>query len=102
MDLLRFVFVTNDDRGLGCLKRRSIEPRENSLFLSDMTDKDAIDFVETACKDKLEKYDMKEVKQVIKEITGGRVIALAQLVVAINNGQSLNGKCYNYHYASIN
>lgn len=95
--MLRFVFVTNDDRGLGCIKRRSIEPRENSLFLSDMTDEDAIYFVETACKDNLDKYDKKEVKQVIKEITGGRVIALAQLAVAINNGESLKGKRYNYH-----
>lgn len=65
-----------------------------------MTDKDAIDFVETACKDKLDKYDKKEVKQVIKDITGGRVIALAQLAVVINNGQSLKGKCYNYNASS--
>jgi len=89
---LRFVFVTSEGGGLEFLERRSEEPREDFIVLSDMTDKDAFNYIETACKDNLKKYDVHEVKQMIQDLTGGRISVLAQMVAEINSGQSLNGK----------
>jgi len=38
-----------------------------------MTGKDAFSCTESACKDKLKKYDVNEVKQVTQDLVGGRV-----------------------------
>jgi hypothetical protein len=57
-----------------------------------MTDKDAFNYIETACKDKLKKYDVNEVKQMIQDITGGRIIVLAEMAIDINSGRPLEGK----------
>jgi hypothetical protein len=84
--------VTSEGGGLECLERRSEEPREDFIVLSDMTDKDAFNYIETACKDNLKKYDVHEVKQMIQDLTGGRISVLAQMVAEINSGQSLNSK----------
>ena len=56
-----------------------------------MTDKDAFNYIETACKDKLKKYDVNEVKQMIQDISGGRISVLAKMVIEINSGRSLEG-----------
>ena len=88
---MRFVFVTSEDGGLEFLERRSQETREDFIVLSDMTDEDAFNYIETACKDKLKKYDVNEVKQMIQDITGGRMSALAKMVVQINSGRPLEG-----------
>ena len=89
---MRFVFVTSEAGGLDFLERRSEEPREDFIVVSDMTDKDAFNYIETACKDKLKKYDVNEVKQMIQDLTGGRIIVLAQMVIEINSGRPLEGK----------
>jgi hypothetical protein len=89
---LRYVFLTSDDRGLEFLEIRSQEPREDFIVLSDMTDKEAFKYIETACKDKLKKYDVNEVKQMIQDISGGRISVLAKMVIEINSGRSLEGK----------
>ena len=88
---MRFVFVTSEGGGLELLERRSQEPREAFIVLSDMTDKDAFNYIETACKDKLKKYDVNEVKQMIQDISGGRISVLAKMVIEINSGRSLEG-----------
>jgi hypothetical protein len=85
------VFVTSEGGGLELLERRSQEPREDFIVLSDMTDKDAFNYIETACKDKLKKYDVNEVKQMIQDISGGRISVLAKMVIEINSGRSLEG-----------
>ena len=87
-DVLRFVFVTDEDEGLDCLGRRQ-EPRENFLVISDMSDKDAFHYIEYACKDALKQYDINEVKQMIHDITGGRISALEFLALIITEGKSL-------------
>jgi hypothetical protein len=56
-----------------------------------MTDKEAFKYIETACKDKLKKYDVNEVKQMIQDISGGRISVLAKMVIEINSGRSLEG-----------
>ena len=89
---MRFVFVTSEGGGLEFLERRSQEPREDFIVLSDMTDKEAFKYIETACKDKLKKYDVNEVKQMIQDITGGRMSALAEMAIEINGGRPLEGK----------
>ena len=91
---MRFVFVTSEGGGLEFLERRSEEPREDFIVLSDMTDKDAFNYIETACKDKLKNYDVNEVKQMIQDITGGRISVLGKMVTEINSGRSLEGKWY--------
>ena len=88
---MRFVFVTSEGEGLESLGRRSQEPREDFIVLSDMTDKEAFKYIETACKDKLKKYDVNEVKQMIQDISGGRISVLAKMVIKINSGRSLEG-----------
>ena len=88
---MRFVFVTSDGGGLEFLERRSEEPREDFIVLSDMTDKEAFNYIETACKDKLKKYDVNEVKQMIQDLTGGRISVLAKMVIEINNGRNKDG-----------
>ena len=88
---MRFVFVTSEG-GLEFLERQSQESREALIVLSDMTDKDAFNYIETACKDKLKKYDVNEVKQMIQDITGGRMSALAEMAIEINGGRPLEGK----------
>jgi hypothetical protein len=87
---LRFVFVTSEGGGLELLEKRS-DRREAFIVLSDMTDKDAFNYIETACKDKLKKYDVNEVKQMIQDITGGRMSALAEMAIEINDGRPLEG-----------
>ena len=90
---MRFVFVTSEGGGLEFLERRSQEPREAFIVLSDMANKDAFNYIETACKDKLKKYDVNEVfKQMIQDISGGRISVLAKMVTEINSGRSLEGK----------
>jgi hypothetical protein len=89
---LRFVFVTSEGGGLEFLERQSQEPREDFIVLSDMADKDAFNYIETACKDKLKKYDVNEVKQMIRDVTGGRVSVLGKVVTEINSGRPLEGK----------
>ena len=89
---MRFVFVTSEGGGLDCLERRSIEPREDFIVISDMTDKEAFKYIETNCKDKLKKYDVNEVKLMIQNLTGGRIIVLANMVIKINSGRPLEGK----------
>ena len=84
---MRFVFVTSEGGGLELLERRAA-----FIVISDMTDKDAFNYIETACKDKLKKYDVNEVKQIIQDITGGRISVLAKMVVEINSGRPLEGK----------
>ena len=91
---MRFVFVTSEGGGLEFLERRSEEPREDFIVLSDMTDNDAFNYIETACKDKLKKYDVNEVKQIIQDVTGGRISVLAKMVIEINSGRPLEGKWY--------
>jgi len=86
------VFVTSEGGGLEFLERRSQEPREDIIVLSDMTDKEAFKYIETACKDKLKEYDVNEVKQMIQDVTGGRIIFLAHMAVEINSGRPLEGK----------
>ena len=88
---MRFVFVTSEGGGLEFLERRSQEPREDFIVVSDMTDKEAFKYIETACKDKLKKYDVNEVKQMIQDVTGGRISVLAKMVIEINSGRSLEG-----------
>jgi hypothetical protein len=39
----------------------------------------------------LKKYDVNEVKQVIQDVTGGRISVLAKMVIEINSGRSLEG-----------
>ena len=97
---MRFVFVTSEGGGLEFLERRSQEPREAFIVLSDMTDKDAFKYIESACKDKLKKYDVNEVKQMIQDISGGRIRVLAKMVTEINSGRSLEGKRY-IHISTI-
>ncbi len=97
---MKFVFVTNEGRGLKYLKRLS-EQREKFLVLADMTDEEALHYVQTACKDKLKKYDINEVKQMIRDITGGRITYLAKMILEINDGNSLEGKCYKYNILSM-
>jgi hypothetical protein len=82
--------------GLEYLQRQSEEPREDYIVMSDMTDEDAFNYIETVCKDKLKKYDVNEVKQIIKDITGGRISVLAKMVIEINDIRSLEGKSYKY------
>jgi len=89
---LKFVFVTSEGGGLEFLERRSEDRREAFIVLSDMTDKDAFNYIETACKDKLKKYDVNEVKQMIQDISGGRISVLAKMVIEINSGRPLEGK----------
>ena len=84
--------MTSEGGGLEFLERRSEEPREAFIVLSDMTDKDALNYIEIACKDKLKKYDINEVKQMIQDLTGGRISVLAKMVLEINSGRSLEGK----------
>ena len=84
--------MTSEGGGLESLERRSEEPREAFIVLSDMTDKDALNYIEIACKDKLKKYDINEVKQMIQDLTGGRISVLAKMVLEINSGRSLEGK----------
>ena len=57
-----------------------------------MTDRDAFNYTETTCKDKLKKYDVNEVKQMIQDLTGGRISVLAKMVTEINSGRPLEGK----------
>ena len=83
--------MTSEGGGLEFLERRSQEPREACIVLSDMTDKDAFKYIESACKDELKKYDVNEVKQMIQDISGGRIIVLAKMVTEINSGRSLEG-----------
>ena len=89
---MRFVFVTSEGGGLEFLERQSQEPREAFIVLSDMTDKDAFTYIETRCKDTLKKYDLNEVKQMIKDLTGGRISVLTKMVLEIDSGRSLEGK----------
>ena len=89
---MRFVFVTSEGGGLEFLERRSEEPREDFIVLSDMTDKEAFNYIETACEDKLKNYDINEVKQMIQDLTGGRISVLAKMVIEINCGRPLEGK----------
>lgn len=91
---MRFVFVTSEGGGFEFLERQSQEPREAFIVLSDMADKDAFNYIETACKDKLKKYDVNEVKQMIQDLTGGRISVLAKMVTEINSGRPLEGKWY--------
>ena len=56
-----------------------------------MTDNDAFSYIETTCKDNLKKYDINEVKQMIQDVTGGRIINLWKMVLEINKGQPLKG-----------
>ena len=88
---MRFVFVAGEGEGLELLERRS-DRREAFIALSDMTDKEAFKYIETACKDKLKKYDVNEVKQMIQDVTGGRISVLAKMAIEINSGRSLEGK----------
>jgi hypothetical protein len=95
---LRFVFVAGEGEGLELLERRS-DRREAFIALSDMTDKEAFKYIETtACKDKLKKYDVNEVKQMIQDVTGGRISVLAKMVVEIDSGRPLEGKWCLYIY----
>ena len=89
---MRFVFVTSEGGGLEFLERRSEEPREAFIVISDMTDKEAFKYIETACKDKLKKYDVNEVKLMIQNLTGGRISILANMVIEINSDRPLEGK----------
>ncbi len=61
-----------------------------------MTDKDAFNYIETVCKDNLKKYDIKEVKQMIQDATGGRISLLKMMANEINHERSLEGKCQKY------
>jgi len=88
-----FVFVASEGGGLEYLERQLNEPREEFMALSDMTDRDAFDYIETACHDQLKKYDVNEVKQMIRDVTGGRISFLSKLVAKINSGRPLGGKC---------
>ena len=88
---MTFIFITSDDGDLEFLKRRSLELEERYIVLSDMTDDDAFIYIETTCKDNLKKYDINEVKQMIRDITGGRVIHLRDMALDINQGRPLKG-----------
>ena len=88
---MKFVFITSDDGDLDFLERRSFELEERDIVLPDMTDEDAFIYIETTCKDNLKKYDVNEVKQMIQDITGGRISALAKMAIEINCGRPLEG-----------
>ena len=89
---MRFVFVTSEGEGLVFLERRPDEPREDLIVLTDMTDKDAFNYIETSCKENLKTYDVLEVKQTIQDFTGGRISVLTKMAKQINSGRSLDGK----------
>jgi hypothetical protein len=88
---LKFVFITSDDGDLEFLERRSFELEERYIVLPDMTDEDAFIYIETTCKDNLKKYDINEVKQMIRDVIGGRIIYLWDMVLEINEGRPLKG-----------
>ena len=87
---MTFVFIS-EDGDLEFLERRSNELEECYIVLPDTTDNDAFSYIETTCKDNLKKYDINEVKQMIQDVTGGRIINLWKMVLEINKGQPLKG-----------